>query len=180
MSFLAPGARAVVQWRNRKSRQGPNQREEEMDCVHHCEGARCDGGKRTNRLMPLAIKNSLIAPRDVKTSLGWIANPASVRRLISATVDSLDVFELVYRSVRISSTDGHSWETWETGRDKPKFKGKFCFPQPFDCFYCAWYCCWTDMERTGEVNEEGFDTVISNWLRFLFSEFNYLLEFGHW
>lgn len=36
------------------------------------------------------------------------------------------------------------------------------------------------MERTGEVNEERFDTVISNWLRFLFSGFNYLLEFGHW
>ena len=35
------------------------------------------------------------------------------------------------------------------------------------------------MERAGEVNEEGFDPIISNWSCFLFSGFNYLLEFGH-
>ena len=36
------------------------------------------------------------------------------------------------------------------------------------------------MERAREVNEEGFHTVISSWLCFLFGGFNYLLEFGHW
>ena len=45
------------------------------------------------------------------------------------------------------------------GRDIPELEGKLCFPQSFDRTYCAWYCCWTDVQRAGEVNEEGFDAV---------------------
>jgi len=146
MTFLAPQVRAGARWGSWKSRQGPSQREEDMDCVHYREPVldttEGNAGEKDeplnspcNQQFPHRSKGSeYLLGVDCKTCFSQAINQ---RR--SGFLGRVRTKE----SVRIA-THGHMWET---ERDKPKLEGEFCFSQSFDCVHCAWNCCWTNVQR---------------------------------